>query len=150
MDTTCLGFGAAFTEGGGESMETAKDGSQRELGDGRPSVSTDKTLGRTTTTGSERAIELEIPLDSVADVHPADVQIPKTDSPLRDALKRLTPWAKPAPAHVDDATDAAGGIHEITRATNFWFDREVAVLERDARTLAADWAGKGLPRHDVA
>src|SRR5262249_35157169 len=37
-----------------------------------------------------------------------------------------------------------------TRATNYWFDREVGVLERDARALAAEWAGKGLPRHDVA
>ena len=43
-----------------------------------------------------------------------------------------------------------GGVHEITKATNYWFDREVGALERDARALAADWASKGLPRHDVA
>ena len=44
----------------------------------------------------------------------------------------------------------AGGIHAITQETNLWFDREVGVLERDARTFAAAWASKGLPRHDVA
>ncbi|HEY2164322.1 MAG TPA: hypothetical protein VGH04_10040 [Gemmatimonadaceae bacterium] len=44
----------------------------------------------------------------------------------------------------------AGGIHEMAKATDAWFEREVGVLERDARSLAADWAGKGLPRHDVA
>ena len=51
---------------------------------------------------------------------------------------------------MEDATDLAGGIHEMAKATNLWFEREVVVLERDACTLAADWAGKGLPRHDVA
>jgi hypothetical protein len=60
----------------------------------------------------------------------------------------LAPWTKPTPSIDDDWAD--GGIHEVTRATNLWFDREVGVLERDARSLAADWAGKGLPRHDVA
>src|SRR5262249_6045985 len=76
--------------------------------------------------------------------HPA----PKPDSPIRDALRKLAPWSKPTPSIDDDWAD--GGIHEVTRATNLWFDREVGVLERDARSLAADWAGKGLPRHDVA
>ncbi len=46
--------------------------------------------------------------------------------------------------------DAAGtGVYAITRNTNYWFNRELAVIEQDAVRLASDWAEKGLPRHDV-
>jgi hypothetical protein len=53
-------------------------------------------------------------------------------------------------APIENDAAIAGGVYEITRSTNYWFDREIAVLERDARAQAAEWAGKGLPRHDVA
>lgn len=42
-----------------------------------------------------------------------------------------------------------GGVHVITRKTNQWFDREVDRLERGAQKWAADWAERGLPRHDL-
>jgi preprotein translocase subunit SecG len=46
--------------------------------------------------------------------------------------------------------DVAGnGVYAITRNTNYWFNRELAVIEQDATLLAAQWAEKGLPRHDV-
>lgn len=49
-----------------------------------------------------------------------------------------------APSDVPD-----GGVHTITRATNYWFNMNVALLEKSARQYARDWAEKGLPRHDV-
>src|SRR6185437_3023811 len=46
--------------------------------------------------------------------------------------------------------DVAGnGVYAITRNTNYWFNRELAVIEQDATLLATQWAEKGLPRHDV-
>jgi hypothetical protein len=127
-------------------METANGGSHHENGDFRPRDVTDNTRGRTTTTGAARRIELEVPLASGVEARRLELR-PKTRSPLRDALKRLWPWSKRA-ATAEDAD--AGGVHEITKATNYWFEHEVGLLERDARTLASEWASKGLPRHDVA
>ena len=46
--------------------------------------------------------------------------------------------------------DVAGnGVYAITRNTNYWFNRELAIIEQDAALLAGQWAEKGLPRHDV-
>ena len=52
----------------------------------------------------------------------------------------------------DDAADegASGAVHSITRKTDYWFDREIFMLERDTRKEAAGWAAQGLPRHDLA
>jgi hypothetical protein len=53
-------------------------------------------------------------------------------------------------AQITDETDSpAGGVHRITRKTNYWFEREIHVIERDAEQSAVEWAQKGLPRHDV-
>lgn len=41
------------------------------------------------------------------------------------------------------------GVYAITKNTNFWFNRELYAIEQEARHLAAEWAEKGLPRHDV-
>jgi len=133
-------------------MEMSNNGAQREIDHARARDSADQTLGRTAAAGATRKVELEVPLSSFAEpappvATPIAFRVRQTGSRLRDALKRLLPWSKPA--SLED-TDAAGGIHEITKATDAWFEREVVVLERDARSLAADWAGKGLPRHDVA
>lgn len=75
----------------------------------------------------------------------------KTPSTFRGALNKLRRTTIQR-AESDEDRDAvvAGGVHEITRTTNYWFDREIGVLERDARAQAAEWAAKGLPRHDVA
>lgn len=54
------------------------------------------------------------------------------------------------PDVVDTADDAGNGVHSITKKTNYWFEREVSQIEREAERLAAQWAEKGLPRHDVA
>lgn len=129
-------------------MEPTNGGSQHEFDHTRPRSPADETLGRTAAAGAASRIELEVPLGSFAEAPPLDFRVRKTGSRLRDALRRLLPWNKAASASVDD--DVAGGIHEITKATDAWFEREVKVLERDARVLAAEWAGKGLPRHDVA
>jgi hypothetical protein len=59
-------------------------------------------------------------------------------------LRSLFPWPR------NSNEDPAGnGVYAITRNTNFWFNRELAVIEHEASRLASDWAEKGLPRHDV-
>ena len=138
-----------FSGGRANTMETTNGGPRREIDHARLRDAAAESLGRTTPTGATRKVELEVPLGSFTDAAPVDFQVRKTGSRLsglRDAIKRLWPWSKPAGA---DANAAVGGIQEITKATNAWFDREVTALEGDARSLAADWAHKGLPRHDV-
>ncbi len=63
---------------------------------------------------------------------------------------RLGGWL-PAPADdtLIETDDASRGVHAITKKTDYWFEREVAVIERRAVEIATDWAAKGLPRHDV-
>ncbi len=48
-----------------------------------------------------------------------------------------------------DDDGPSGVVYTITKKTDFWFDREVFVIERDAKKEAADWAAQGLPRHDL-
>ena len=129
-------------------METPNGGVQREIGDVRPGHTADKPRGRTTTTGANGRVELEVPLEPIVERGRTHVR-PKPRSSFKNAIERLLPWRRRARAAAAEAADS-GGIHEITAATNQWFDGEVTVLERDARTLAAEWAAKGLPRHDVA
>ncbi|PYO05620.1 MAG: hypothetical protein DMD30_13860 [Gemmatimonadetes bacterium] len=50
---------------------------------------------------------------------------------------------------LDDDADGGNGVHAITRKTDYWFNRELYQLELEAKHLAAEWAEKGLPRHDV-
>lgn len=49
----------------------------------------------------------------------------------------------------DDDDNASGVVYSVTKKTDYWFDREVFVIERDAKKEAADWAERGLPRHDL-
>ncbi|HCU13363.1 MAG TPA: hypothetical protein DGB72_14675, partial [Gemmatimonadetes bacterium] len=56
-------------------------------------------------------------------------------------------WAKPHPDAIDDGDE--NGVYAITRRTDYWFNRELSQLEQEAKLLAAEWAEKGLPRHDV-
>src|SRR5690606_28329129 len=53
------------------------------------------------------------------------------------------------PDGADVTEDAGSGVHSITKKTNYWFEREVGQIEREAERLAIQWAEKGLPRHDV-
>jgi hypothetical protein len=48
-----------------------------------------------------------------------------------------------------EGPDEVAGVHAITRKTDYWFEREAHVIERQASQLAAEWAQRGLPRHDV-
>src|ERR1700674_5947592 len=57
------------------------------------------------------------------------------------------PFAKQNP--LDDDLEAGNGVHAITKKTDYWFNRELALIEQEATKLAAQWAEKGLPRHDV-
>lgn len=57
-----------------------------------------------------------------------------------------SPGGGDAPFHDDGDTN---GVHAITRNTDYWFEREIHVIERNAREQAGEWATKGLPRHDV-
>src|SRR3954463_2432872 len=50
---------------------------------------------------------------------------------------------------LDDDADDGNGVHAITKKTDYWFNRELYQLEQESRKLAAEWAEKGLPRHDV-
>jgi len=56
-------------------------------------------------------------------------------------------WTKPHPDGVDDGDE--NGVYSITRRTDYWFNRELYQIEQEAKQLAAEWAEKGLPRHDV-
>ena len=49
-----------------------------------------------------------------------------------------------------EAEQADDGVFAITRNTDYWFEREVGVIERNAREQATAWAQQGLPRHDLA
>jgi hypothetical protein len=49
-----------------------------------------------------------------------------------------------------DAESADDGVFAITRNTDYWFEREVGDIERNAREQATAWAQQGLPRHDLA
>ena len=128
-------------------MESANGSSRRGIDHTRPRDSTDRAFGQASSTGAAHTVELQVPLASAVEVSPGPARVARTKSLLRHAYTRLMHWAKRPAA--DGATDV-GGIHEVTSATDQWFDREAATLERDARSLAAEWAAKGLPRHDVA
>ena len=49
----------------------------------------------------------------------------------------------------DDDVEGDNGVHAITKKTDYWFNRELYQLEQEAKRVAAEWAEKGLPRHDV-
>ena len=72
-------------------------------------------------------------------------------SRLRDALKKLWPWSQ-------TGGRARGGRHRsLPAASTKWRKRRISGSRGKSSfsnatpcALAADWAGKGLPRHDVA
>jgi len=75
-----------------------------------------------------------------------------------DGIQVSTPFNSLEPTNIalDDTVTVeapsdveAGGLHAITRATNYWFNMNVALLEKSARQYAHDWAAKGLPHHDA-
>src|SRR5207237_6722279 len=59
------------------------------------------------------------------------------------------PFSKKGKNGLDAEGDVENGVHAITKKTDYWFNRELYQLEQEAKQLAADWAEKGLPRHDV-
>ena len=59
------------------------------------------------------------------------------------------PFAKKPINPLDDDAEEGTGVHAITKKTDYWFNRELYTLEQEAKHLAAEWAEKGLPRHDV-
>jgi preprotein translocase subunit SecG len=69
----------------------------------------------------------------------------ETYSPFRGLFIR-----KSSQNGLDDDGDEENGVHAITKKTDYWFNRELYQLEQEAKHLAAEWAEKGLPRHDVA
>ena len=88
------------------------------------------------------------------------LRTPTAGGPLTDLLGQF--WTRYRPLKSVDGSDdslasqngdddgTAGVVYAITKKTDFWFDREVATIERDAKKEAADWASQGLPRHDLA
>jgi len=86
-------------------------------------------------------------------------QLPSAAAPPRIGwLGRLgqywdtyAPFRNPFAKKVDPLDDDldANGVHAITKKTDYWFSRELYHLEQEAKHLAAEWAEKGLPRHDV-
>ena len=56
-------------------------------------------------------------------------------------------WAKPHPDGIE--TDDENSVYSITKQTDYWFNREIFQLETEAKSFAAQWAEKGLPRHDM-
>lgn len=61
------------------------------------------------------------------------------DGPAAGSAFEAAGWASPA----------GPGVHLITRATDIWFDIEVAKIEKRALEEARRWAQAGLPRHDA-
>ena len=59
------------------------------------------------------------------------------------------PFSKKGQNALDDDADDGNGVHAITKKTDYWFNRELYQLEQESKKLAAEWAEKGLPRHDV-
>src|SRR5437868_5796584 len=59
------------------------------------------------------------------------------------------PFSKKGKNGLDEDGDVSNGVHAITKKTDYWFNRELYQLEQEAKQLAAEWAEKGLPRHDV-
>jgi hypothetical protein len=94
---------------------------------------------------------------SLNGAEPPDSRFPPPAS--RNLLGRLghywttyAPFRNPFAKKVDpldDDVEGDNGVHAITKKTDFWFNRELYQLEQEAKHLAADWAEKGLPRHDV-
>ena len=82
------------------------------------------------------------------------VDFPPSPIPLQPSrpgwLRRLftNPFAKKIDP-LDDDADEDNGVHAITKKTDYWFNRELYQLEQEAKRIAAEWAEKGLPRHDV-
>ncbi len=113
-------------------METTNGGSQREFDHSRPRDSSGRDTWPNDRDRCDEESRARGSARLVAEAPAIDFRARKTGSRLRDALKKLWPWSKPAAAPVEDATDLAGGIHEMAKATNLWFEREVVVLERDA------------------
>lgn len=73
------------------------------------------------------------------------------DARAADLVPALRPES--ITVHVTEAPDEAAdafGAFEITKRTDFWFDLEVARLERDAREAAVAQAKAGTPRPGVA
>ena len=83
---------------------------------------------------------------------PASAGVARPELPPRPSVMAAGGVAAATPPDVpaaDDGDGSAGGVHRITRKTNYWFEREISVVERDAEQSAVEWAQKGLPRHDV-
>jgi hypothetical protein len=59
------------------------------------------------------------------------------------------PFSTKGYAGLDDDAEEGNGVHAITKKTDYWFNRELSLIEQEAKHLAAEWAEKGLPRHDV-
>lgn len=68
------------------------------------------------------------------------------ESTPQDALARS--GFEPEEAE-QDVSASGRGVHEVTKKTDYWFEREVGAIEKQAVTWARLWAEKGLPRHDV-
>ncbi|HWL40674.1 MAG TPA: hypothetical protein VNO75_10610 [Gemmatimonadaceae bacterium] len=67
---------------------------------------------------------------------------------FRDRLSFKNLFAPRGSPDGDDGEEG-NGVHAITKKTDYWFNRELYEIEQDARKFAAEWAEKGLPRHDV-
>lgn len=83
--------------------------------------------------------------------HPLPQYYP-SDAADRDLERRLGSYTGSEGAPSSGEMPAAApdqGVHGITRNTDYWFERELHAIERSAREQAADWAAKGLPRHDL-
>jgi hypothetical protein len=78
---------------------------------------------------------------------------------LTDLLGQF--WSRYRPLKSVDGTDdsrasqagddegVSGVVYSITKKSDFWFDREISLIEQAAKKEASDWADRGLPRHDL-
>ena len=58
------------------------------------------------------------------------------------------PFSTKGKDSLDGDGDEGNGVHEITKKTDYWFNRELS-LDREEQEARRELRRRGLPRHDV-
>jgi hypothetical protein len=79
-----------------------------------------------------------------------DTNVHSQIAPIAESQPRVPAVsATPSDSELVDDRAVTSGLHGILRATDFWFNAELNVLEKEAKDLAAALARAGLPRQDI-
>jgi hypothetical protein len=79
-----------------------------------------------------------------------DANVHSQIAPIGESQTRVPAVsATPSDSELVDDRAATSGLHGILRATDYWFNAESNVLEKEAKDLAEAHARAGLPRQDI-